>query len=1055
MNDFAKINWRNFEILTGLLFELEFKLSRDEILLTRMVKDGGRDVQINKNYYSQILKFPKIEIWIEAKLRSKGRNVDMGDIAGSAIIASNSNITSIYFVTNCFFTAQTIEELLVFKEKTGLQICLIDGYQYKHLLLEHYSKLIHKFERESGEKVTAEGQRDFIKNLLDILPDRAPQNILESLEVNVARGKISPKSIYTESFKDEQKIELRKIHLTKNFTREKALDLNDIKLIPLVSDHEVDQNPAYQLIGSNRKELILEVLSYIYANKTIILTGNSGDGKTFFANHVARKLYDHDYNVVFTDSFESNILSYTKEIITSVIEIDYFRFLEDDEAVLNYLSDCFALDSVVAFKIIELIRRDKLSENISPEVCSEVLLRVMEKSKARKKILLIVDNLHVCSNDLLAFLKHLFIQLKEISVPVLCLTVSNADEKNISPENQWLKYLDTIATSNHFKLLTIPSLSKEDIRQYIQAVIPGGSENVIALIEKNTFISPFYVRLFIEYLKAKSVLKTSDGKFWWLDDAAVLLDSQNLRSNGVDTLVKNLMEAKFANEQFKRIASALFLFNNNIPENIFKKLFDSEVDSSFLKSGLFHVAFDEGNFVIKFSHDLFYYNFESSVNREELIFQASRLLSSINLDGEFRTTRSDVLGKLYECTGFFYEAYQSYLNYASVKYESAAFTSLLFHEKAIEMFLLANNSLIIGFSEENILAEIIFKVLMLYDQFNCLSARKSDQFFLLLQKFSDFGQLSKEQGLKLLYFLGLKFTKREDFKNAESYFKTAYQTIEQSDNYSEKLIDSIVSCYGINLKHIGKKEESMDFFEKAKSRWGTDQIRYQQSSNIAAYYLTLDPSVSLQCYQDMQTQVIDNQDLHLIVDLAMANFYLKNTDLALNYLREALILSGKQINLSEEARAENILGIIHWQQKNMKAAEHYLDLALSNGELANNHRWIWRIRTNIAQVAYHNQNADKSFNTCWAVAEHLLKTKEALSYEANNRKINSRRFAALKAISLILYRMQAKTELDKLGKLFDLSVFNTFLKDLESCGGDLAFDRNDQNLFGTDYYILG
>ncbi len=143
MNDFAKTNWRNFEILTALLFELEFNLKKkEEIFLTRMVKDGGKDIKITKNYYSEILKFPKIEIWIETKLRSKGRNVDMGDIAGSAIIASNSNITSVYFVTNCFFTTQTIEELLVFKEKTGLQIFLIDGYQYRNLLIEHQSKIL-------------------------------------------------------------------------------------------------------------------------------------------------------------------------------------------------------------------------------------------------------------------------------------------------------------------------------------------------------------------------------------------------------------------------------------------------------------------------------------------------------------------------------------------------------------------------------------------------------------------------------------------------------------------------------------------------------------------------------------------------------------------------------------------------------------------------------------------------------------------------------------------------------------------------------------------------
>ncbi len=222
---------------------------------------------------------------------------------------------------------------------------------------------------------------------MEILPKKPHKSLLDNLEVNVTRGKISPKSAFIETIKDEQKIELRTAHLSKSIRPGKALNLNDIKLIPFVTDREIDQNPAYQLIGNKRKELLQEVLSYIYANEIIVLTGNSGEGKTFFANHVARNLYGQDYTVLFTDSFESNILSYTKEIITTLIEIDYFSFLEEDEAVVNYLSECFALDSTIASKIIDLVRLDKFSESISSEICFEVLLQVIEKSRARKKIL--------------------------------------------------------------------------------------------------------------------------------------------------------------------------------------------------------------------------------------------------------------------------------------------------------------------------------------------------------------------------------------------------------------------------------------------------------------------------------------------------------------------------------------------------------------------------------------------------------------------------------------------------------------------------------------------
>ncbi len=589
---------------------------------------------------------------------------------------------------------------------------------------------------------------------------------------------------------------------------------------------------------------------------------------------------------------------------------------------------------------------------------------------------MIVDNLHRCSNDLIAFLRNLFIRFKDMAVPVLCLTVSQQDEKNISPENQWLKYLDTIASSNRFRILMIPSLEKEDVVHYIKALVPGSSENVITLIEKNTFNNPFYIRLFIDYLKVKNVLKTSDGKFWWLEDTAALIDSQHLRSNAIDTLVNKFLEVKFKNEQLKQIASIVFLFNNSVNEIVLQRM-SGLLDSSFLlKAGLFQGTFEEGRLVIKFSHDLFYYNFQNVIWREELILYASRLLISIkNNESDIKIIRSDVIGKLSEYTGLYEEAYSNYLNYAKEKYESAAFTSLIFYEKAFEMLLLCHDPFHGLIIEENSIAEVIYRTLTLYDQYNFLSARKSEQFFNLLQKFSDFKQLSKEQQLRHLYFLGLKFTKQEEFKIAGGFLKKAYEAIGESDNFPEKLIDSIVASYGINLKHIGKKEESMVFFETASIKWNRSQIQYQKYSNIAAYYLTIDPVISLNCYEQMQMQISPNKDLHLVVDHAMVNFYLKKQDVSLLYLNEAVILSRKKLDLSEEARAENILGVIYWQKNNLGVAEHYLDLALSNGELANNHRWIWRIRTNIAQVAFYNQNVDKSYNICWGCGRASFEDK--------------------------------------------------------------------------------
>ncbi|MBC7885998.1 MAG: hypothetical protein H7X99_11020 [Saprospiraceae bacterium] len=668
-----------------------------------------------------------------------------------------------------------------------------------------------------------------------------------------------------------------------------------------------------------------------------------------------------------------------------------------------------------------------------------------------------MDNLHACSNDLLAFLKNLFLRLKDLGIPTLCLTISNREERNLSPENQWIKYFESITRSNKFRILTMPPLENNDAKIYLRALVPGATKNLIDLIERNVFVNPFHIKLFVEYLKSKGILKSADGKFWLLQDPSVLLDSQHLRVNTLDNLVIHLLEIKLRNPQFRNAASLIFFFNNSIDSKVLKEVLATADEFPIFESGLFHGVYGEDSMVIQFSHDLFYYNLPLALKREVLVLYASQLLDILkNADVSLKISRTDVLGKLYEYIGKYNYACDNYLLYAREKFEFSGFTSLLFYEKAIEMHLSSNESqrsLLPG--TENLTAEIIFQTLILYDRYNFLSGRKSMEFFQLLQKFSDFGQLSSEQELKHMYFLGLQSTKLEDFKAAEDFLKKAYETISNTEHFPENLIGDIIGCYGINLKHLGRKDESMDFFETASRRWHSPQILYQKYSNIAAYYLTVDPAISLKKYEDMERQIAPLKDLHLLIDFAMANFYLRKPDSSFGYLTEAITLSRKQVNLSEEARAENIMGLLYWQKSNIIAAEHYFDLALSNGELANNHRWIWRIRTNLTQVALYNQNTAKSYNTGWAVAEHLLKTKDALVYEARNKKIQSRRFAALKAIAVVFYKMELYNDLKKLEQMFHFENFSNYLQDLYAAKGDMSFDSKDQNLFQKDYFILG
>jgi hypothetical protein len=165
-------------------------------------------------------------------------------------------------------------------------------------------------------------------------------------------------------------------------------------------------------------------------------------------------------------------------------------------------------------------------------------------------------------------------------------------------------------------------------------------------------------------------------------------------------------------------------------------------------------------------------------------------------------------------------------------------------------------------------------------------------------------------------------------------------------------------------------------------------------------------------------------------------------------------MSQKKINIIQEARAENIIGLVKLVNGKFKSSESYLELSLSNCELGNNHRWIWRIRTNLAQVAYINSWDDKAYNIGWITIENLLKTKDSIKTEIKQHKINSRRFAAIKAIIYLYYQLGKKEDIENIIDYFDIYELNTYYNDLKTYGNS-NFDKNDFNLINNSYLILG
>lgn len=1052
---FGQENWQHFEILTKVLFEKEFGFRREEIKITQMTRDDGRDIEVNyQRMVSPLLGNIDIKVWVEAKLR-ESMKVELGDIAGNVIIASNWNIEYIYFVTDYFFSEQTVKELILFSDKSGIKIRLIDGYNYRLLLKKHKDTIIGYIKNDfdlSREDINE------IENVVNILLENLPKKKSKldwDVNISIVKGHFVEK--YKEGLKAEEKIEARIMDLNSIKNQKMTLDLSLIKLNPYISDNEINTNVDYKLIGKKRRLLLNRIVEAIAGKNITFLKGDSGCGKSFLANYVTREFYKRNYHVCFIDVYNQNILSLTKNLLANLVGLKYFQFLEQKYPVVKYLEECFNLDTYVAQKIVDLMQKNSFSEGIPGDICQEILINFAENYKKRKELLIVFDNLQLITTELLTFLKNILVRLKRIGVPALILTIERFKTGMRIPENEWLEHLNSIIGNHDFHSFTLEPLDNHDIEEYILSLIPGANENIVNIVRKNTLNSPFFIKIYAEYIKSQKIIDSADEKFWWLETPELIRgENDKIRSSRIDTLIQHTLKVKFQVPFRKKLAAILFFFNNKIKESVLNQILPEKDIVDLLRTSQIFSIENLSDMEIRFSHDLYYANYIKVVDRNEIFLEANLLLTQLNkgiIDN--LEEKETVLGKLYHYGGDFKQA-RYYYNEAARYFKNVdRFRAMLYTEKTLDMTFKLNSTEKYRTLNWKSYSDVLFELLEFYDYFNYLTIRNSPEIFDILARYAQLGLLSNSEQILYYYFLGRRETKEENFLEANKFFKSAYQILSTEPTVSLKLAGKVISNLGINLKHIGEKQQSIYFFKKEFRLRKSQKINYERYANLAAYYLTSNrPDISLRCFKYIEKNLGGHKSLHLTVDFGMAYFYLNRFEDASHYLSEALEKARKVLNLAEEARAENILGLIEWRKDKMNIAEHHLDLSLLSSELSNNKRWIWRIRSNLAQIAYEINKIDKSYNLCWAVINHIEKTKIPLIHEVRHPNIISRRFAALKAVINILFKMNKDEDINKVNANFAFQELEEFIQNLMKYK-NLEFDKDDSNLLGDRYYILG
>ena len=987
LKEFSHVNSRNFEKLVREIFKLEFKLQEDEILLTQMTHDGGKDVEILFEHNSISFSPIDYKVWVEAKLKKESNKVALNDIAGNVIIAFNSNIRAIYFITTTYFTQQTYKELTLNKLKTGLQITLIDGFNLR-TILDKWNNELNKF-------------NEFISELKKFLPTEK-NKIIENIVFEVDNNTMELKA----SINKEGKIISRKIDFSSTVKSDEKYDLSQIKTDFSVEQKDIESNLLYKLTGKRREKLFDEIINEIHNFRTIVLIGETGQGKTFFTHHLIRHFQNENWITFPISVFNDNIISFTKKLLLKFINLDYSDLKENYNIIIKCISASFNVDLHVAKQIIKVLGSSTFDENIAPEICLELLKKSLINCSKRKHILLVIDDLDCVETELFSFLLNFFNYLKNNHISVLT-TVKPIQSDTNHKNEKLLKYSNALNIQGYSQFTLLP-LNNAEENELIEGILPGANVNIINLIKKNTLPIPLYIQIFIEYLIQKEVIVSKDGKYWILDNTSVLIDNSEIQNNKISTLVIQLLNCYFENKLIKKISIYLYLLNNKITDSHIKTLIP-EWDEDEMCGQIFVKSYSELQSYIKFRHILFYENlpFALEHSNELLRTHAEKLLNS-EQSKEFDNA---VKGKLFEHAGLFQDACKSYLNYGNSIRKVDSYEAMMNYEKALNNFLSAPGSITNYDDYTSLLCELAFKVLLLYNKYNLLHTHKAAKIYAILIRYQNYFSLSNL--LYYYYYMGQRETKQENFEEAHKYYTKAKQEIFLNHDLPEDIVVRIVNAYGISLKHLGQRADSIDFFEEASEKWNYKNIQVEKNSNLAAYYLTIDSSKSLEYFYLNQNE-LSCSSVHLDVDIAMANFYIGEYDKAEEQLKKAIVRAKNSINLSEEARALNIMGLLNWLKNKYIETEDYLDSALVSGELANNHRWIWRIRGNISQISCVNNNNDKAYNIACILLNHIEKTKQALVQEMKSEGLSPRRYAALKAVIYVLFKLQKTEEINEL-----------------------------------------
>jgi len=154
----------------------------------------------------------------------------------------------------------------------------------------------------------------------------------------------------------------------------------------------------------------------------------------------------------------------------------------------------------------------------------------------------------------------------------------------------------------------------------------------------------------------------------------------------------------------------------------------------------------------------------------------------------------------------------------------------------------------------------------------------------------------------------------------------------------------------------------------------------------------------------------EDRKLHVLVDVAMAEFLMKKYDSARANADAAREIADERKSFLEAARARNILGCCAWTRSRIEEADLLFSAGCFAAERTLSKRYLWRIRVNRAGTALELKRPDIALSS--AASEETMITKPRTtaiaSFEEAPSLLQSRWYVALIAIGSIYLQVDGE-----------------------------------------------